>query len=420
MDFYNFGYQATLRAQTLSFFFFVIFIALLESVRLKKFSYRVVGWLLPILVIWANCHGGFIMGVLLLLLYGFGEAITQRHWKPLLQYGFPALLGCVLIGFLNPYGWEYWRFLFHAWTLNRAYIAEWSAIQLQATRFWPIQIFIAVTGVFLLGRWWYALRRKESVRPLITPVLVLLFLLAMAMRGVRFQTFLTYGVIAYAPLILSSGFLKTVLPGYLQEYWQRYSNAFQQLIPRLLLAGSLVVLCFLQSQKLLFQIPLGDELTQGNAWGHYPIGAVRYLRNSPYSGNLLIRFGHGEFAYWCLFPRFKVSMDGRYEEVYTQQQFLENYWSLQKDRTLQAGYAFRLINQSAADFILMDTKIPVTPLLLHSKQWQLLYQDPWFLIFGRKSSLKQFPEYKNPQTLTLKRMTIQDFVTPEDFQRFKL
>jgi hypothetical protein len=420
MAFYGFGYQATLRAQALTFFFFVAFIALLESVRLGKFKPNALGWLLPALVVWANCHGGFIVGVLLVALYGAGEAFTRRCWKPLVLYGAFALGGCALVGLLNPYGWEYWHFLFHAWTLNRSYIAEWSAVDFQSWRYLSVQILVSIIGVALLARGWFAVRKKENLKPLTTPVLAVLLLLGMCLRGIRFQTFLAYGLIAYYPLVFSPQFLQKVLPERLQAFGRLLLSPLRSMVPVLVAIGAVAGLCFMHSQKLLFQIPLGDELTQINTWGRYPIGAIRYLRSSPYAGNLLIRFAHGEFAYWCLFPRFRVSMDGRYEEVYTQQQFLENYRSLQKDRTLQAEEAFRLIQQSAADFILTEIRVPVTPLLLHSGDWEVLYRDPWFLVLGRKSSLHRFPPFGKSQALTLQRLTIGDFVTPEDLKRFKL
>src|SRR4029453_10771833 len=48
-----------------------------------------------------------------------------------------------------------------------------------------------------------------------------------------------------------------------------------------------------------------------------PIGAVRYLAEHPDLGpDLALEFPWGEYAIWHLAPRFRVSVDGRYETVY--------------------------------------------------------------------------------------------------------
>lgn len=420
ISFYSFGYHATLRSHVFSFLGFSVFIALLEAVRLGKMQSKKLLWLLPLSVFWANCHGGFIVGLLLIGLYGLGEALTQRRWKPLIQASGLAIAAALLIAILNPYGWDYWQFLFHAWTLSRAYISEWNSINVAKTTFASTQALIALVAVGILGRWWVELRQPNSKQALITPTLILLFLLVMVMRAIRMQTFLALGLVAYLPVFLSPDFLQKVLPKQMQNIFKSSKNILQNLIPRLVLVGSLIGLCVLHQSQLLFKIPMGDELTQGSNWGHYPVGAVRYLKESPYSGNLLIRFGLGEFAYWCLFPRFKVSMDGRYEEVYSQQTFLDNYWTLQKDRVWQAPQSFQLLNRGKADFILLNDKLPVVSLLIHSKDWEILYQDPKFLIFGRKASLKRFPRYTPQQKMTTDNLTIQDFITPADLARFRL
>ena len=43
---------------------------------------------------------------------------------------------------------------------------------------------------------------------------------------------------------------------------------------------------------------------------------MNWLWSSGYEGKLLVNFNEGSFALWRLFPRFRVSVDGRFEEVY--------------------------------------------------------------------------------------------------------
>ena len=51
----------------------------------------------------------------------------------------------------------------------------------------------------------------------------------------------------------------------------------------------------------------------------YPVGALEWLRENREGGDVLVGFAQGSYALWRLHPRFLVSMDGRYEEVYPQE-----------------------------------------------------------------------------------------------------
>jgi hypothetical protein len=86
-------------------------------------------WLLPLMVLWANLHGGFTLG--LLLTGGFGlEAIIaaaaaeRRHvatqW---ILFG----IGSLLAGCITPYGYEYLLQTYHVFNLGEIlhHVGEW-------------------------------------------------------------------------------------------------------------------------------------------------------------------------------------------------------------------------------------------------------------------------------------------------------
>ena len=49
---------------------------------------------------------------------------------------------------------------------------------------------------------------------------------------------------------------------------------------------------------------------------YYPIGAVEYLKENRFSGNLMTPFHIGSYVSWEMYPDVKVSLDGRYEVAY--------------------------------------------------------------------------------------------------------
>ena len=62
-------------------------------------------FLLPVMmVLWANLHGGFLLGFLIIGIFG-GAALLRRDWANFKIYGF-AGLGCFIAIFINPLGWH--------------------------------------------------------------------------------------------------------------------------------------------------------------------------------------------------------------------------------------------------------------------------------------------------------------------------
>jgi hypothetical protein len=93
-------------------------------------------FLLPaIMVLWANLHGGFLLGLLIIGVF-CGVALLRRDWANFKIYIF-AGVGCFIATFINPLGWHIYEGL--ATVLghfSQAYITEW----------WPYYRNITVPG----------------------------------------------------------------------------------------------------------------------------------------------------------------------------------------------------------------------------------------------------------------------------------
>ncbi|MFM9616248.1 hypothetical protein ACKI18_47975, partial [Streptomyces niveiscabiei] len=63
-------------------------------------------WLLlpAIMALWANLHGGFLIGFLIIGAFG-GAALLRRDWAGAKIYAL-AGLGCLAATFINPLGWR--------------------------------------------------------------------------------------------------------------------------------------------------------------------------------------------------------------------------------------------------------------------------------------------------------------------------
>jgi hypothetical protein len=93
-------------------------------------------FLLPVVMaLWANLHGGFLLGLLIVGIF-CGVALLKRDWVNFRIYGFVGV-GCFIATLVNPLGWHIYQGL--ATVLghfSQAYITEW----------WPYYRNIAVPG----------------------------------------------------------------------------------------------------------------------------------------------------------------------------------------------------------------------------------------------------------------------------------
>src|ERR1700733_15811238 len=93
-------------------------------------------FLLPaIMVLWANLHGGFVLGLFIVGVF-FCVALLRRDWADIKIYGFVGA-GCFAATFINPLGWHIYEGLTTVLGhFSQAYITEW----------WPYYRNITVPG----------------------------------------------------------------------------------------------------------------------------------------------------------------------------------------------------------------------------------------------------------------------------------
>lgn len=449
---YMLGYAATIRCQLFSFFFFCFFLWILEQVRLQKCSKCLLLGLFPISIIWANLHGGVSIGFVLVLLYGIGEIVANPPYFPSFRAGrkllpatawpyFLCAAGMLLVITLcNPYGWAYIEYLFYALRLDRSNITEWRPLPF-GVGYWQSVTLILII-LLLLGAHAYGFFRKapeekkEALRKLTTPSLVLLFLVMSTLKTLRFQTFLVFSTVAYLPLLISPvWFQSAILMQALDRLKGRAACITHQLrtpiqvvlrygpsvFPILLAVFAVCTLILPPSHKPLLNVAIPDENNSNKRATHYPIGAIRFLQASPYHGRLMNAFTQGEFIYWNLYPKFLIAMDGRYEEVYSQQTFLDIHRFQTAVNPVDPKWMDRFLNKYRPDFILIEAKAAMAAALMDTGAWKTIYTDHDFALLARPDVLAQFPAWLPPTSDHHRhhcRITIQDFFHPDDLKRF--
>lgn len=247
--------------------------------------------------IWANLHGGFIAGLGLIALYAIGERINRRpcaHYLPLLAFATLATL-------VNPSTYHLWISTLHAVIAPRDLIYEWAPLPLANSAYLGVKIVAVITlltGLALLitrrSLWdWVAL-----VAVGVTLVLALQHLRHLALFAIVAGVFTYRGLLAlFGPRLPFSSRLKNGLTA------------------AILTAVAILALFLLQrSDRLQFRVSTSD----------YPVHAVNYIREHLAAGTarpLLVPFNWGSYALWQLYPHYLVSLDGRYELIYSQKTY---------------------------------------------------------------------------------------------------
>lgn len=269
-----------IRNQLLSLVFFICLLKLIELGNKGKIKWFLLSPL--VMFLWANSHGGFVLGVFLLIVFLFEKTIwliTSR--QPLKNYFFDLGIISLSIGstFLNPFGYkiylEGWR---HFSTVPLArLIAEWVP-----PHFW----FQIAIGLFLAVTLWvlYQTRKKPLT---IFKLLVLIALAFLALKARRDLAFFFF----FAGYVIATTKVKT-----------------KKLKPAVLLA-SIAIFTF----SLFFQLP--KTVMINSSWQRfcqirYACQAVEFLKTQPEKGNIFNTYEQGGFLIWQL-PEYKVFIDGR-------------------------------------------------------------------------------------------------------------
>jgi len=346
------------------------------SQRISLFSY-----LLPIpvlMLIWANMHGGFIFGIVLLFGYFVAETIKYKlnRFGPVLSaYALKWLVGTgvvsVLLSLVNPNTYKVIPFLveFESGLYKQMITESVPPFSLLTSGFYEPQFitYFVLLAVSLL------LLFLTLKKPDLTVLLIFSGLTAISLSSSRYIPFFA----PFALLLIA-----------------RYGMRMLQNLPGKERARSLVkrwdpMIAIILSITLVIVINNSDFFRTGVRGNKYPEGAARFLKKNHIAGNMFNPYIWGGYLLWSLYPDYQVFVDGRglIEEV-----FFQEVRILEADRTSIAGMpAWRaLLDAYRVNFIatysvgnFTGRLVPLVGALLNEPSWHLVYMDNISLIFVR-------------------------------------
>ena len=238
------------------------------ALRLVKHSRR---WpLFPLLfALWANLHGGFALGLVVLAIY----VAWLRSWRLAMW-----LAGSVLATFANPYGWRLYGEIWQTMTDSQLHgkIIEW----------WPL-----------------------AIDPTNAPFIVAAVALVLAVRFDMPRRLLG-GILLLATLQANRQlpFLVLALQEPMEQALERFKPLLQARWPRLVAAGAgSLTLATISLVAVALFWPLSSSSAQALT---QPYRSAAVLRSDPCRGQLFNHYSFGGYLIWQL-PGQRVYIDGR-------------------------------------------------------------------------------------------------------------
>jgi hypothetical protein len=346
------------RPALVTFLFVAAFVTLLEL--------RVALWTLPaISLLWANSHGGFFLGWVVLLAYcaeTFLKPSPDRRRLWIISACSMAISG------LNPSGFGALSTLLkYRQSPLTANLLEWQAPSLWGQPY-GFDILLYVSAIVLLFSW-------RRVRPA---------------HWILFAAFAAASLIAFRNILLI-GFLAPVLIASYFPYQFRLSRVVVWATPIVLVAA--IIMGVVRGSYFQFRVARWTT----------PAGAASFLITNHLAGPLFNTYEQGGYLIWCLWPQNKVFIDGRAlsESLYKDyRQILNND---QSSADAVTGPRAELLNRYGVQVVIMNSLDYVSgamyPLALalanpSSPEWLLVYDDSQDLIFvrGSQSPVPAFPD----------------------------
>jgi len=356
---------------------------LLYIYKRKKRNYL---WLMPVIfILWANLHGGYALGLILIGMMAAGEILNHvlgfdddetLNWKAI---GRLVIWGGISVFALliNPNGINIWLAPFQTVGVNalQHYVQEWASPDFhdiaQQPFLWLFFLLIASIGLS---------HRRLDATDLLT-VISFAYLAFVARRN--FGPF----AIAAAPVIsrhlgpaLSEWWARINIPGSFasrikirMESGNHRSDSQVLRWQKVINLGLVAFLAFIAFSKLyIVNLPAITSQVMETA---YPVQVVKWVETNHPQGNMLSEYNWGGYLSW--FARdYPVFVDGR-TDLFGDE--IINQWI----QVVQANQGWQaVLDKWNVRLILVQTDRPVVR-LLSQNGWKQLYKDNQSVLFGR-------------------------------------
>ena len=348
----------SVRPQVFSYLFASAFLFVLSR-YFQNGSYRLL-ILLPLLtILWANFHGGYVLGLTLIVLFTAGAvadwlagqadaATTKRRVVSLLG----ACVACLMVVIINPNGFALYKYpvvTLRAWAAS-ADIMEWRSPDFHLSIFRPLAVLMLLTVAVL------ALSPKRPRPSQILLFIVFTYAALFSMRNLPFFVLVAF------PLLAEYAFL----PAWRFPAWR---FGLQQALQAAAVLLAAAVCANVASSHI------GAELDREQS--RFPARAASFLDAQKLPAPLFNSYDFGGYLIWRLYPRYRVYIDGRSDlyGITFFDNFIQVYEVNVDPRPVLARDGIRTV--------LVEPHSNLAGFLRTQPEWKRMYEDPVAVIFSR-------------------------------------
>ncbi|HEX4139071.1 MAG TPA: hypothetical protein VHY09_01905, partial [Candidatus Methylacidiphilales bacterium] len=224
------------------------------------------------------------------------ELIYRGDWKK-----WAVRLGlCAAATLVNPYGWHLWFATGRALVTTRLGFPDWAAVSwIGAPLSYPGYKILLPGTVLMLA---YVIYRRGWKNVDREGVILTGVFLALALDSARNTSL--FAVVSGA-----------VLPGFLRD--RMSFSTMERPLRRLTYLCASSALALFPLFAAILTLPQSAGLALDFPGNSCPVDAIAFLQSKRVQGNLLVPFNYGSYALWNLRGQMRVSMDGRYDLVYS-------------------------------------------------------------------------------------------------------
>ena len=330
---------------------------------------RAIWWLIPLMALWANLHGGFLIGLVLILLTMVGVLLdawaTSESVGPLWpRLGRLALvlLACVLAGCLNPQGWRIYLFPFEIFfsPIQQREVNDWLSPNFQQPELLPLSLLILLTIAAL---------SLSPRRPRPSELLLFLTTLFATLKSNRHMA-----IFAIVAVPLMAEYLQNWVSSTPLEKAFKRPSAGRATLREILLSLVLLLPLFLFANRLRATAygPPRQEMVQ------VPLRAVEYLEHKQVAGNTFTDPNiWAGYLIWKL-PENPVYIDGRID-MYGDA-FVKEYLDIIRGK-IDWREAF---NRYSVNIAIVNLRSMLAREIKNSPDWEELYRDEMAVVFKRR------------------------------------
>ena len=348
-----------IRPQMITLLLVTIFIGLLTRYA-EDGQGRRLWWMVPIMLLWVNLHGGYVIGLGLIGLYII-SLLLDRKWHLVPRLSLMLLLTASVVP-LNPNGFRMFTYPFETLGLAAvSFIDEWASPDFHKVMFLPFALLLFT----LVGSLAWSTRRA-----LASELFLLLITGLGALRSARH--------IPIFALIATPILAKHLWDIVVSRGWEKRFTGIESPATGFALVFNMV---FLLAPATLGVVRVTHFVNNQPAYEakNYPQAAVNFLVEKQLPGPIYNRYGWGGYLIRRLYPNpnYRVYIDGR-ADVYG------DSFTVESVRTYDGHPEWRKpLERLGVRTVIISPNAPLSSLLREDEQWTKVYEDKQAVIFTR-------------------------------------